>query len=109
MFDSGNSGFMILAASLVMLMTPGLAFFYGGLVSRKNVLGIMIQSFVSMAVTTVLWFAVGYSLCFSGDIGGIIGNLNHAFMIGVSPTDDFSVSDNVPLYVFISIKYVRRS
>jgi Amt family ammonium transporter len=101
MFDSGNSGFMILAASLVMLMTPGLAFFYGGLVSRKNVLGIMIQSFVSMAVTTVLWFAVGYSLCFSGDIGGIIGNLNHAFMIGVSPTDVFSVSDNIPLFVFI--------
>ena len=101
MFDSGNSGFMILAASLVMLMTPGLAFFYGGLVSRKNVLGIMIQSFVSMAVTTVLWFAVGYSLCFSGDIGGIIGNLNHAFMIGLSPTDVFSVSDNIPLYVFI--------
>ena len=63
--DTGNTGFMLLCTSLVMLMTPGLAFFYGGLVGRKNVLAIMMQSFVSMGWTTVLWFAVGYSLCFS--------------------------------------------
>ena len=68
--DTGNTGFMLLCSSLVMLMTPGLAFFYGGLVGRKNVLAIMIQSFVSMGWTTVIWFAVGYSLCFSGDVGG---------------------------------------
>ena len=70
MFDTGNTGFMLLCTSLVMLMTPGLAFFYGGLVGRKNVLAIMIQSFVSMGVTTVLWYVCGYSLCFSGDVGG---------------------------------------
>jgi ammonium transporter, Amt family len=52
--------------SLVMLMTPGLAFFYGGLVGRRGVLTIMMQSFVSMGWTTVVWFVVGYSLCFSG-------------------------------------------
>ena len=57
--DTGNTGFMILCSSLVMLMTPGLAFFYGGLVSRRNVLAIMMQSFVSMGWTTVIWFAVG--------------------------------------------------
>ena len=68
--DTGNTGFMLLCTSLVMLMTPGLAFFYGGLVGRKNVLAIMMQSFVSMGWTTVIWFAVGYSLCFSGDVGG---------------------------------------
>ena len=68
MFDTGNTGFMLLATSLVMLMTPGLAFFYGGLVGRKNVLTIMIQSFVSMGVTSVLWWIVGYSMCFSGDV-----------------------------------------
>jgi ammonia channel protein AmtB len=62
--DTGNTGFMLLCSSLVMLMTPGLAFFYGGLVSRRNVLTIMMQSFVSMGWTTVIWFAVGYSLCF---------------------------------------------
>ena len=69
MFDTGNTGFMLLATSLVMLMTPGLAFFYGGLVGRKNVLAIMIQSFVSMGWTTVLWYVFGYSLCFSGGEG----------------------------------------
>ena len=60
-FDTGNTGFMLVATSLVMLMTPGLAFFYGGLVGRKNVLSIMIQSFVSMGWTSVLWFVCGYS------------------------------------------------
>ena len=72
MFDTGNTGFMLIATSLVMLMTPGLAFFYGGLVGRRNVLTIMIQSFVSMGLTTVVWYAVGYSLCFSGNPGGVI-------------------------------------
>jgi ammonia channel protein AmtB len=75
-FDTGNTGFMLVATSLVMLMTPGLAFFYGGLVGRKNVLTIMIQSFVSMGITTIIWYAVGFSLCFSGGEGGIIGNLD---------------------------------
>jgi len=59
-FDTGSTGFMLVATALVMIMTPGLAFFYGGLVGRKNVLAIMIQSFVSMGWTTVLWWAFGY-------------------------------------------------
>jgi Amt family ammonium transporter len=103
MFDTGNTGFMLVATSLVMLMTPGLAFFYGGLVGRKNVLSIMIQSFVSMGVTTVLWFAVGYSLCFSGDVGGIIGNLDHAFMQGIPVNEVFgSETNRIPMFVFIA-------
>jgi len=102
MFDTGNTGFMLLSTSLVMLMTPGLAFFYGGLVGRKNVLAIMMQSFVSMCVTTVLWYLVGYSLCFSGDVYGIIGNLDHAFMRGLSLTDVFGSTNHIPLFVFIS-------
>ena len=60
----GNTAFMLICASLVMLMTPGLAFFYGGLVGRKNVLTVMMQSFMSLSWTTVLWFAFGYSMCF---------------------------------------------
>src|SRR5438045_4695928 len=72
--DTGNTAFTLLCASLVMLMTPGLAFFYGGLVGRSNVLTIMMQSFVSMGWTTLIWFTLGYSLCFSGDAGGGIGN-----------------------------------
>ncbi len=83
--NTGNTGFMILCASLVMLMTPGLAFFYGGLVHRRNVLGIMIQSYVSMGWTTVLWCAFGYSMCFGPTVGGIIGNpFTHAFMRGIN-------------------------
>ena len=88
--DTGNTGFMLLCCSLVMLMTPGLAFFYGGLVGRKNVLAIMIQSFVSMGWTTVLWWAVGFSLCFSGDMksgsdfAGIIGNFHWAGLRGIT-------------------------
>ena len=101
MFDTGNIGFMLVATSLVMLMTPGLAFFYGGLVGRKNVLAIMIQSFVSMAIVDIIWFAVGYSLCFSGDTGGVIGNLDNAFLLNITPTTVFSGNPSLPLYVFI--------
>jgi ammonium transporter, Amt family len=101
-FDTGNTGFMLLATSLVMLMTPGLAFFYGGLVGRRNVLAIMMQSFVSMGVTTILWWAVGYSLCFSGDVGGIVGNLDMAFLNGVNLSTPFSGVAKIPLFVFIA-------
>jgi Amt family ammonium transporter len=101
MFDTGNTGFMLLATSLVMLMTPGLAFFYGGLVGRKNVLAIMIQSFVSMGWTTVIWYAFGYSLCFSGGTGAVIGDLKMAFLRGVTPETALS-GDNIPLFVFIA-------
>jgi len=101
-FDTGNTGFMLLATSLVMLMTPGLAFFYGGLVGRRNVLAIMMQSFVSMGVTTILWWAVGYSLCFSGDVGGIVGNLDMAFLRGVTLDTPFTGAAKIPLFVFIA-------
>jgi len=101
-FDTGNTGFMLVATSLVMLMTPGLAFFYGGLVGRKNVLAVMIQSFLSMGWTSVIWFVCGYSMCFSGDVGGIIGNLKMAFLHGVTPMTVFQATNNIPLYVFIA-------
>jgi Amt family ammonium transporter len=100
--DTGNTGFMLLCTSLVMLMTPGLAFFYGGLVGRKNVLAIMMQSFVSMGWTTVLWFAFGYSLCFSGDVGGIIGNLDMAFLHGVDLMSPSPINPSIPIIVFIA-------
>ena len=100
MFDTGSTGFMLIATSLVMLMTPGLAFFYGGLVGRKNVLAIMIQSFVSLGWTTVIWFAFGYSLCFSGGEGGIIGNLNMAFLAGTDLNSIYTGNNKIPLYVF---------
>jgi Amt family ammonium transporter len=100
--DTGNTGFMLLCTSLVMLMTPGLAFFYGGLVGRNNVLAIMIQSFVSMGWTTVIWFAFGYSLCFSGGAGGIIGNLDKALLNGVSLTSPAAANSSIPEIVFVA-------
>jgi Amt family ammonium transporter len=99
--DTGNTSFMILCSSLVMLMTPGLAFFYGGLVSRRNVLAIMMQSFVSMGWTTVIWFICGYSLCFSGDVGGIIGNLDMAFLKGITLATP-SPTPGIPLLVHVA-------
>jgi Amt family ammonium transporter len=100
--DTGNTGFMLLCTSLVMLMTPGLAFFYGGLVGRKNVLAIMMQSFVSMGWTTIIWLAVGYSLCFSGDTAGIIGNLDKAFLNGVQLDSPSVLNPSIPEIVFIA-------
>lgn len=102
MFDTGSTGFMLVATSLVMLMTPGLAFFYGGLVGRKNVLAIMIQSFVSLGWTTVIWFVAGYSLCFSGGQGGVIGNLDLAFLMGTNLNSTFFGNSDIPLYVFVA-------
>ena len=109
-WDTGNIAFMLVSTSLVMLMTPGLAFFYGGLVGRKNVLTIMTQSFVSMGVTTVLWVVCGYTMCFSGsyhsatnpDILGIIGNFNLAFFQGIDPTTPFPGSPTIPMIVFVA-------
>ena len=101
MLDTGNTGFMLVATSLVMLMTPGLAFFYGGLVGRRNVLSIMMQSFVSLGVTTVLWYCVGFSLCFSGGAGAVIGNLDMAFLRGITPATPFG-DGQIPMLVFVA-------
>jgi len=101
MLETGSTGFMLLASSLVMLMTPGLALFYGGLATKRNILGIMIQSFVSLGWTTVLWVIFGYSLCFSGGEGGIIGNLDKAFLNGISVSSMYS-NGKIPEFVFVS-------
>ena len=100
-FDTGNTGFMLLCSALVLLMTPGLAFFHGGLVGRKNVLTIMIQSFVSMGWTSVIWYLYGYSLCFSGDWHGIIGNFHNACLRGVGLNTP-AANNTIPLMVFIA-------
>src|SRR6476469_1687285 len=104
--DTGNTAFMLLCCSLVMLMTPGLAFFYGGLVGRKNVLAIMIQSFVSMGWTTVLWWAFCLSLCFSCDLKsgtdffGVLGNFNWALLRGITLDTPSLINPSIPMIVF---------
>jgi len=107
MIDKGVTTFMVLATSLVMLMTPGLAFFYGGLGSKKSILNIMMQSFVSIGLTSVLWFSFGYSLCFSGNVAdgtdffGILGNFNKAFLNNVTPST-IMPGKAFPEYIFFA-------
>jgi len=97
---------MILCTSLVMLMTPGLAFFYGGLVHRKNVLGVMIQSFVSMGWTTVIWFAFGYSMSFGPTVGGIFGNpFTHAFLRGIDLHSLYQGNVTLGIPTFVHVAY----
>ncbi len=105
--DTGSTGFMLVATALVMFMTPGLAFFYGGLVGRKNVLTIMFQSFISLGITTIIWFLFGYSLCFSGSLGngdfaGILGNFGMAFFRGVDLMAPSPANPSVPIMVFVA-------
>jgi len=92
--DAGDTAFVLLSASLVMLMTPGLALFYGGMVRRKNVLGTIMQSFVAIAIVSVQWILFGYSLSFGPDMGGIIGSLDWAGLRGVggSPNPDYAAT-----------------
>ena len=80
--DTGDTAWLLASTALVLLMTPGLALFYGGMVRRKNVLGTLMQSFVAMGVVTVLWVVIGYSLAFSQG-GPVIGGIQWAFLNGV--------------------------
>ena len=83
-YNSADVTWLLVATALVFLMTPALAFFYGGMVNRKNVLSTMMKSVVAAGVVGVLWIVVGYSLCFGDSIHGIIGNpLTHLFYKGV--------------------------
>lgn len=100
MINSGDTAFVLVSAALVAIMTPGLAFFYGGLVKRKNVLTIMMQSFISMGIVTVLWALVNFSLAFGGDIGGFIGNLDFAFLKGVGLDPMPNYGGDIPFAAF---------
>ncbi len=97
--DSGATAWMLTSTALVLLMIPGLAMFYGGLVQSKNVLGTMMHSFVAMGVMTVLWVVCGYSMCFGPSVlGGWFGwNPDYLFLAGL---DDSILDGGVPEYVF---------
>ncbi len=86
MINTGDTAFMLIATALVMLMTPGLALFYGGLVRTKNVLGTIMQSFICLGLVSLIWVTYGYSLAFGSDVGGIIGNFRYVFLKGVGLT-----------------------
>jgi len=82
--DTGVTTWLLVSAALVMLMVPGVGLFYGGLVRRKNIISMIALSFVVLAVVSIFWMVIGYSLAFGPDLGGIIGNVDYAFLNGVS-------------------------
>src|SRR2546428_14099386 len=99
--SSADNARMLVSAALVLMMTgPGLALFYGGLVRRKNTLAIMMQSFALMALITVMWALVGYSLCFGGD-GHFIGSFEHAFLRGVGADPNPDYAGTIPQLTFM--------
>ncbi len=99
--SSADNSWMLVSAALVLLMTgPGLALFYGGLVRRKNMLAIMMQSFMLMAVISVLWALVGYSLAFGGN-GPVIGGFEHAFLRGVGADPNPDYAGTIPQATFM--------
>ena len=92
-----DTAWILISAALVMLMLPGLALFYGGMVRRKNVLGTLMHSFVPLGVITVQWIVIGYSLAFGEDIGKFIGGLDKAFLAGITYKD---LNGTIPEYLF---------
>jgi ammonium transporter, Amt family len=98
--DTGDTGFMIICTALVMIMTPGLALFYGGMVRRKNVLSIILQSFTAMALVSVQWVLIGYTLGFGSDINHMVGSLQWLGLngVGMDPNPDYAAT--IPHQVF---------
>jgi len=81
--NNGDTAWLLVSAALVMVMTPALAMFYGGMVRRKNILGTIMQSFIVIALISVEWMLVGYSATFGPDLGGVIGDLSWFALAGV--------------------------
>lgn len=100
-YNAADIAWLIVATALVFLMTPGLAFFYGGMVHRKNVLSTMIKSLIAAGVVSVVWVVIGYSLSFGEDIGGFIGNPGtHLFFKNVASGSPWSLAPTIPLTLF---------
>ncbi len=100
-YNSADTAWIIVATALVFLMTPGLAFFYGGMVHRKNVISTMIKSIVAAGVVSILWVVVGFSLCFGKSINGIIGDpTTFLFFKDVASGAPWSLAPTIPLTLF---------
>jgi Amt family ammonium transporter len=99
--NNGDTAWLLVSAALVMLMTPGLAMFYGGMVRRKNILGTIMQSFILIAVISIEWMLVGYSFAFGPDLGGIIGDLSWFGLSGVGTLPFKGYAATVPHQTFM--------
>jgi Amt family ammonium transporter len=106
--NSGDTAWLLTSAAFVLLMTPGLAFFYGGMVNPKNVISTMLQSFVAMGVISILWVVVGFSMAFGDSIGGFVGDPRTFFMFnGVLEHTPWSLATSIPfvLFAFFQLKF----
>lgn len=99
--DTGDTAWMVVATAFVLLMTPGLGFFYGGMVGKKNVISTMLQSFMAMVIVTVLWVVIGFGLCFGPSVGGFIGDpSSNIFFQGVSANTAWELAPTIPMILF---------
>ena len=106
--NAGDTAWLLTASGLVLLMTPGLSFFYGGMVRKKNMISTMLQSMVALGVISVTWVAIGFSLCFGESIGGIIGNPMTFFMyrgVGMATHPDFAPTIPFALFSLFQLKF----
>ena len=99
--DTGDTAWILVSTALVMLMTPGLALFYGGMVRGKNVLGTIMQNFFAIAIVSMQWILIGYSLAFGPDVHGIIGNLDWIGLRGVGITPNPDYAPTIPHIAFM--------
>lgn len=99
--DTGNNAWILMSASLVLLMSPGLAFFYGGMCSSKNIINMLMMVFMSMAIVSIQWVFWGYSLSFGEDCGNFIGSLAKVGLRGITPD---SLSGTIPEYTFLAFQ-----
>jgi Amt family ammonium transporter len=100
--DTGDTAWILVSTALVMLMTPGLAMFYGGMVRSKNVLGTVMHSFIAIALVSVQWILIGYSLAFGPDVRGLIGSLDWAGLAGVGLVPNADYAATVPHLAFMA-------
>ncbi|HLZ17574.1 MAG TPA: hypothetical protein VKQ08_11065, partial [Cyclobacteriaceae bacterium] len=106
--DKADTAWMIVATAFVLFMTPGLSFFYGGMVSYKNVISTMLQSFIALGVISLLWYLVGFSLAFGDSIGGFIGNPTTFFAfhnVGLSPNPSLAPTFPFLLFALFQLKF----
>ena len=99
--SAGDTAWLLTASALVMLMVPGLALFYGGMVRHKNIVSTLLQCFLVLAVVSIQFAVIGYTLAFGPDIGGVIGGLDFAFLNGIGPGDAAPLAPTVPHYAFV--------
>ena len=99
--DTGDTAWMLTSSALVLLMTPGLALFYGGMVRKKNVLSTIMQSFIAIAVVSIQWLLIGYSLAFGPDVGHVIGSLAWAGLNGVGAEPNVDYAATIPHQAFM--------